>query len=152
MQMLGVNDYFRPSPVGLTGSVGVCAPGVVMEDPYWQSFMEQAVRLMYFLAESPDQLCSRLLQRSTRLLLDQIAESSEPNQDAGPNQEVSQESSEQGEQGVSQCVFTLDTCMIKRKLRNDARSPVFHSHSELRVSGPVVGSVWQRGFLAGVSP
>uniref|UniRef100_A0A674PH39 Condensin complex subunit 1 n=1 Tax=Takifugu rubripes TaxID=31033 RepID=A0A674PH39_TAKRU len=68
------------------------AEGVVMEDPYWQSFMEQAVRLIYFLAESPDQLCSRLLQRSTRLLLDQIAESSEPNKDPGPNQEVSQES------------------------------------------------------------
>uniref|UniRef100_A0A672G251 Condensin complex subunit 1 n=1 Tax=Salarias fasciatus TaxID=181472 RepID=A0A672G251_SALFA len=50
------------------------AEGVVMEDPYWQSFMEQAVRLVYFLAESPDQLCSRLLQRSARLLLDQIAE------------------------------------------------------------------------------
>uniref|UniRef100_A0A8C5NGF1 Condensin complex subunit 1 n=1 Tax=Gouania willdenowi TaxID=441366 RepID=A0A8C5NGF1_GOUWI len=42
--------------------------------PYWQSFMEQAVRLIYFLAESPDQLCSMLLQRSARLLLDQIAE------------------------------------------------------------------------------
>uniref|UniRef100_A0A7N6ABK0 Condensin complex subunit 1 n=1 Tax=Anabas testudineus TaxID=64144 RepID=A0A7N6ABK0_ANATE len=50
------------------------AEGVVMEDPYWQSFMEHAVRLIYFLAESPDQLCSRLLQRSARLLLDQIAE------------------------------------------------------------------------------
>uniref|UniRef100_A0A7N6A3Z1 Condensin complex subunit 1 n=1 Tax=Anabas testudineus TaxID=64144 RepID=A0A7N6A3Z1_ANATE len=48
------------------------AEGVVMEDPYWQSFMEHAVRLIYFLAESPDQLCSRLLQRSARLLLDQI--------------------------------------------------------------------------------
>lgn len=106
--MLGMNDYFRPSVVGLTGFVGVCAPGVVMEDPYWQSFMEQAVRLIYFLAESPDQLCSQLLQRSTRLLLDQIAEGSEPNKDVGPIQEVSQESNEQGEQGVSQCVFTLD--------------------------------------------
>uniref|UniRef100_A0A667WX42 Condensin complex subunit 1 n=1 Tax=Myripristis murdjan TaxID=586833 RepID=A0A667WX42_9TELE len=42
--------------------------------PHWQSFMEQAVRLLYFLAESPDQLCSRLLQRSARLLSDQIAE------------------------------------------------------------------------------
>ncbi|XP_056901814.1 condensin complex subunit 1 isoform X1 [Takifugu flavidus] len=83
------------------------AEGVVMEDPYWQSFMEQAVRLIYFLAESPDQLCSRLLQRSTRLLLDQIAESSEPNQDAGPNQEVSQESSEQGEQVNCVCLAQL---------------------------------------------
>uniref|UniRef100_A0A8D3CYQ5 Condensin complex subunit 1 n=1 Tax=Scophthalmus maximus TaxID=52904 RepID=A0A8D3CYQ5_SCOMX len=50
------------------------AEGVVMENPYWQSFMEQAVRVIYFLAESPDQLCSRLLQRSARLLLDQIVE------------------------------------------------------------------------------
>uniref|UniRef100_A0A669CAY3 Condensin complex subunit 1 n=1 Tax=Oreochromis niloticus TaxID=8128 RepID=A0A669CAY3_ORENI len=58
------------------------AEGVVMEDPYWQSFMEQAVRLIYFLAESPDQLCSRLLQRSARLLLDQIAEGGEVNKDA----------------------------------------------------------------------
>uniref|UniRef100_A0A3Q3KED1 Condensin complex subunit 1 n=1 Tax=Monopterus albus TaxID=43700 RepID=A0A3Q3KED1_MONAL len=58
------------------------AEGVVMEDHYWQSFMEQAVRLIYFLAESPDQLCSRLLQRSARLLLDQIAEGGEINNDA----------------------------------------------------------------------
>uniref|UniRef100_A0A8C7GTP9 Condensin complex subunit 1 n=1 Tax=Oncorhynchus kisutch TaxID=8019 RepID=A0A8C7GTP9_ONCKI len=50
------------------------AEGVVMADPHWQSFMEQAVRLLYFLSESPDQLCSRLLQRCSRLLLDQIAE------------------------------------------------------------------------------
>uniref|UniRef100_H3CRI2 Condensin complex subunit 1 n=1 Tax=Tetraodon nigroviridis TaxID=99883 RepID=H3CRI2_TETNG len=68
------------------------AEGVVMEDPYWQSFMEQAVRLIYFLAESPDQLCSRLLQRSARLLLDQIAEGGEINTDAGPIQDGSQES------------------------------------------------------------
>uniref|UniRef100_A0A671WGM3 Condensin complex subunit 1 n=1 Tax=Sparus aurata TaxID=8175 RepID=A0A671WGM3_SPAAU len=58
------------------------AEGVVMEDPYWQGFMEQAVRLIYFMAESPDQLCSRLLQRSARLLLDQIAEGGEINKDA----------------------------------------------------------------------
>uniref|UniRef100_A0A3Q2VME3 Condensin complex subunit 1 n=1 Tax=Haplochromis burtoni TaxID=8153 RepID=A0A3Q2VME3_HAPBU len=68
---------------------------VVMEDPYWQSFMEQAVRLIYFLAESPDQLCSRLLQRSARLLLDQIAEGGEVNKDAGQMQDGSQESNEQ---------------------------------------------------------
>ncbi len=42
--------------------------------------MEQAVRLIYFLAESPDQLCSRLLQRSAHLLLEQITEGGEPNQ------------------------------------------------------------------------
>ncbi|XP_031708530.1 condensin complex subunit 1 [Anarrhichthys ocellatus] len=71
------------------------AEGVVMEDPYWQSFMEQAVRLLYFLAESPDQLCSRLLQRSTRLLLDQIAEGGDVNKDASQMQDGSQESSEQ---------------------------------------------------------
>uniref|UniRef100_A0A8C2WJC8 Condensin complex subunit 1 n=1 Tax=Cyclopterus lumpus TaxID=8103 RepID=A0A8C2WJC8_CYCLU len=53
------------------------AEGVVMEDPYWQSFMEPAVRLLYFLSESPDQLCSRLLQRCARLLLDQIVECGE---------------------------------------------------------------------------
>uniref|UniRef100_A0A4W6DE00 Condensin complex subunit 1 n=1 Tax=Lates calcarifer TaxID=8187 RepID=A0A4W6DE00_LATCA len=71
------------------------AEGVVMEDPYWQSFMEQAVRLIYFLAESPDQLCSRLLQRSARLLLDQIAEGGEVNKDPGQMQDGSQESNEQ---------------------------------------------------------
>lgn len=150
MQLLVVNN--NPSPVSLAASVGVCALGVVMEDPYWQSFMEQAVRLIYFLAESPDQLCSRLLQRSARLLLDQIAESGEINTDVGPIQDGSQESNEQGEQGESQCVFTLDACIIKSMLRTDACSPVFYSHSELRVSGPVVGFVWQCGFLAGVSP
>lgn len=42
--------------------------------------MEQAVRLIYFLAESPDQLCSRLLQRSARLLLEQVTDGGEPNQ------------------------------------------------------------------------
>lgn len=70
-----------------------------MEDPYWQSFMEQAVRLIYFLAESPDQLCSRLLQRSARLLLDQVAEGGEINKNAGQTQDESQDPSEQGEQG-----------------------------------------------------
>lgn len=94
-----------------------------MEDPYWQSFMEQAVRLIYFLAESPDQLCSRLLQRSARLLLDQIAEGGEVNKDAGQMQDGSQESNEQGDQGeclcdicsvlcdlaLAQCVVYIDT-------------------------------------------
>ncbi|XP_063055343.1 condensin complex subunit 1 isoform X2 [Engraulis encrasicolus] len=50
------------------------ADGVVLCDPHWQTFMEQAVRLIYFLAESPDQLCGRLLQRSARLLLEQATE------------------------------------------------------------------------------
>uniref|UniRef100_A0A8B9HB78 Condensin complex subunit 1 n=1 Tax=Astyanax mexicanus TaxID=7994 RepID=A0A8B9HB78_ASTMX len=54
--------------------------GVVLSDPYWQTFMEQAIRLIYFLAETPDQLCARLLQRSARLLLEQITEGGEPNQ------------------------------------------------------------------------
>ncbi|XP_068426769.1 condensin complex subunit 1 isoform X2 [Clinocottus analis] len=70
------------------------AEGVVMEDPYWQSFMEQAVRLLYFMAESPDQLCSRLLQRCARLLLDQIAEGGELGKDASQMQDGSQESNE----------------------------------------------------------
>uniref|UniRef100_A0AAY4AS64 Condensin complex subunit 1 n=1 Tax=Denticeps clupeoides TaxID=299321 RepID=A0AAY4AS64_9TELE len=53
--------------------------GVILTDPQWQSFMEQAVRLIYFLSESPDVLCSHLLQRSTRLLLEQINENREKN-------------------------------------------------------------------------
>uniref|UniRef100_A0A8C9YEG9 Condensin complex subunit 1 n=1 Tax=Sander lucioperca TaxID=283035 RepID=A0A8C9YEG9_SANLU len=59
-----------------------CLTQAIADDPYWQSFMEQAVRLLYFMAESPDQLCTRLLQRSARLLLDQIAEGGELNKDA----------------------------------------------------------------------
>uniref|UniRef100_A0AAR2IUI4 Condensin complex subunit 1 n=1 Tax=Pygocentrus nattereri TaxID=42514 RepID=A0AAR2IUI4_PYGNA len=50
------------------------ADGVVLSDPHWQTFMEQAIRLIYFLAESPDKLCARLLQRSARLLLEQVTE------------------------------------------------------------------------------
>ncbi|XP_074539179.1 condensin complex subunit 1 isoform X1 [Halichoeres trimaculatus] len=83
------------------------AEGVVMEDPYWQGFMEQAVRLIYFLAESPDQLCSRLLQRSARLLMDQITEGGEVNKDASQIQDGSQESSEQGEQVNCVCLAQL---------------------------------------------
>ncbi|XP_068178866.1 condensin complex subunit 1 [Antennarius striatus] len=83
------------------------ADGVVMENPYWHSFMEQAVRLIYFLAESPDQLCSRLLQRGARLLLDQIAEGGEINKDAGQMQEGSQESDEQGEQVNCVCLAQM---------------------------------------------
>uniref|UniRef100_A0A8C5AGF4 Condensin complex subunit 1 n=1 Tax=Gadus morhua TaxID=8049 RepID=A0A8C5AGF4_GADMO len=52
------------------------AEGVVKEDPHWQSFMEQAVRLLYFLAECPDQLCSLLMQKSTQLLLDRVTRTS----------------------------------------------------------------------------
>ncbi|XP_037129044.1 condensin complex subunit 1 [Syngnathus acus] len=72
------------------------AEGAMMEDLHWQSFMEQAVRLTYFLAESPDQLCSRLIQRTARLLLDQIREGSELNsKDVTPTQEGEQEAGEQ---------------------------------------------------------
>ncbi|KAL7851331.1 hypothetical protein AOLI_G00216870 [Acnodon oligacanthus] len=56
------------------------ADGVVLSDPHWQTFMEQAIRLLYFLAESPDKLCARLLQRSARLLLEQVTEGGEPDQ------------------------------------------------------------------------
>lgn len=52
----------------------------MLSDPHWQTFMEQAVRLIYFLAESPDQLCARLLQRSAHLLLEQITEGGEQSQ------------------------------------------------------------------------
>ncbi|MED6291748.1 hypothetical protein CHARACLAT_026832 [Characodon lateralis] len=83
------------------------AEGVVMEDLYWQSFMEQAVRLIYFLAESPDQLCSRLLQRSARLLLDQVAEGGEVNKDVGQIQNESQDSSDQEEQVNCVCLAQL---------------------------------------------
>uniref|UniRef100_A0AAY4AS43 Condensin complex subunit 1 n=1 Tax=Denticeps clupeoides TaxID=299321 RepID=A0AAY4AS43_9TELE len=77
--------------------------GVILTDPQWQSFMEQAVRLIYFLSESPDVLCSHLLQRSTRLLLEQINENreknkvqvAETNQSQDPTQDLEQ--SEQGE-------------------------------------------------------
>ncbi|KAI9999746.1 hypothetical protein NQD34_011589 [Periophthalmus magnuspinnatus] len=80
------------------------AEGVVMEDPYWQSFMEQAVRLIYFLSESPDQLCSRLLQRCARQLLDQIAEGGETNKN--PIQDGSQDS-EPGEHVSCVCLAQL---------------------------------------------
>uniref|UniRef100_A0A8C7S658 Condensin complex subunit 1 n=1 Tax=Oncorhynchus mykiss TaxID=8022 RepID=A0A8C7S658_ONCMY len=50
------------------------AEGVYTLSLEWKNV---AVRLLYFLSESPDQLCSRLLQRCSRLLLDQIAEGGE---------------------------------------------------------------------------
>ncbi|KTF89885.1 hypothetical protein cypCar_00032481 [Cyprinus carpio] len=74
------------------------ALGLVQSDPHWQTFMEQAVRLIYFLAESPDQLCSRLLQRSAHLLLEQITEGGEP------NQSQLQESGSQGSEEQVNCV------------------------------------------------
>lgn len=81
------------------------AEGVVMEDPYWQSFMEQAIRLIYFLAESPDQLCSRLLQRCARVLLDQISEGGETN--SVQTQEGSQDSNDPDEQVSCVCLAQL---------------------------------------------
>lgn len=130
-----------------------------MEDLYWQSFMEQAVRLIYFLAESPDQLCSRLLQRSARLLLDQIAEGGEINKDASQVQDGSQDPNELGEQGKRHCVSILWThiiwsrCFVLSQRTINYMCPcLLLSCSELCVSGPAVGSVWLRGFLAGVSP
>ncbi|XP_067308737.1 condensin complex subunit 1 isoform X2 [Pseudorasbora parva] len=74
------------------------ADGVVQSDPHWQTFMEQAVRLIYFLAESPDQLCSRLLQRSARLLLEQITEGKDA------NQSQQQEGMSQGSEEQVNCV------------------------------------------------
>ncbi|MCJ8745013.1 hypothetical protein PDJAM_G00125420 [Pangasius djambal] len=69
------------------------ADGVILSEPHWQTFMEQAVRLIYFLAESPDQLCARLLQRSAHLLLEQITESGEQSQMSEGSQD-SQDSQE----------------------------------------------------------
>ena len=74
--------------------------GVVKEDPHWQSFMEQAVRLLYFLAESPDQLCSLLLQKSTQLLLDQITRTAEATKETVQSQGDSQDSQDSAEQGL----------------------------------------------------
>ncbi|XP_048880867.1 condensin complex subunit 1 isoform X2 [Brienomyrus brachyistius] len=62
------------------------AKGVLLTDPYWHTFMEQAIRVLYFLAESPDQLCSRLLQQCSRLLLDQIAKGGEGSKEAVQSQ------------------------------------------------------------------
>ncbi|KAM9439758.1 condensin complex subunit 1 [Clarias gariepinus] len=70
------------------------ADGMILSDPHWQTFMEQAVRLIYFLAESPDQLCACLLQRSARLLLEQITECGEQSQMSEGSQD-SQDSQEQ---------------------------------------------------------
>ncbi|TSU88992.1 Condensin complex subunit 1 [Bagarius yarrelli] len=72
------------------------ADGVILSDPHWQTFMEQAIRLVYFLAESPDQLCASLLQRSAHLLLEQITETAEPSQ-------ISEDSQDSQEQRVN-CV------------------------------------------------
>ncbi|KAK1894784.1 hypothetical protein KUDE01_020241, partial [Dissostichus eleginoides] len=101
-----ITDHIRDHQL-FTCLTQAIAEGVVMEDPHWQSFMEQAVRLLYFLAESPDQLCSRLLQRCARLLLDQIAEGGELNKEASQNQDVTQESNEQGEQVNCVCLAQL---------------------------------------------
>lgn len=86
--------------------------GVVQSDPHWQTFMEQAVRLIYFLAESPDQLCSHLLQRSARLLLEQITECRESTQTL--QEGVSQASEEQGNVDMK-CDFLHNFRVIKLK-------------------------------------
>lgn len=89
-----------------------------MADPHWQSFMEQAVRLLYFLSESPDQLCSRLLQRCSRLLLDQIAEGGEmlANKDVSQFLGVSQHPEEQGEQGERLSDYLESWCTLVKQL------------------------------------
>ncbi|XP_061100310.1 condensin complex subunit 1 [Conger conger] len=76
--------------------------GVVMADPHWQSFMEQAVRLIFFLAESPDQICSHLLQRCARLLLDQTSEGGECGEEGRQSQGGSQGDDDEG--GQMSCV------------------------------------------------
>ncbi|XP_056143059.1 condensin complex subunit 1 [Lampris incognitus] len=83
------------------------AEGVVKEDPHWQSFMEQAVRLLYFLAESPDQLCASLLKRSAHLLLDQIIEGGEVSKDTGQSEGSSQDSDDQNQQVNCVCLAQL---------------------------------------------
>uniref|UniRef100_A0A8C1EYL3 Condensin complex subunit 1 n=1 Tax=Cyprinus carpio carpio TaxID=630221 RepID=A0A8C1EYL3_CYPCA len=87
----------------ITDHVRVCVHILFQSDPHWQTFMEQAVRLIYFLAESPDQLCSRLLQRSAHLLLEQITEGGEPNQ-SQLQESGSQGSEEQGNDANDSCV------------------------------------------------
>ncbi|KAL0985119.1 hypothetical protein UPYG_G00153120 [Umbra pygmaea] len=87
------------------------AEGVVMADPHWQSFMEQAVRLIYFLAESPDQLCSCLLKRCSRLLLDQIDAGGEVFANKGVTQNASEIPEEQAEQ-----VSTVSTSSLAQLL------------------------------------
>ena len=83
-----------------------------MEDPYWQSFMEQAVRLIYFLAESPDQLCSHLLQRCARLLLDQTTETGDIDKDGDQSQCGSQDSDDPSEgECVSLDLLGLGVCV-----------------------------------------
>lgn len=70
------------------------ADGVVLSDPHWQTFMEQAIRLIYFLAESPDQLCGRLLQRAARLVLEQSTEVQPTSQSADATVVQSQDAEE----------------------------------------------------------
>ncbi|KAJ8287804.1 hypothetical protein COCON_G00004630 [Conger conger] len=77
--------------------------GVVMADPHWQSFMEQAVRLIFFLAESPDQICSHLLQRCARLLLDQTSEGGECGEEGGQSQGGSQGDDDEGDKLLALC-------------------------------------------------
>jgi hypothetical protein len=62
--------------------------------------MEQAVRLLYFLAECPDQLCSLLMQKSTQLLLDRVTRTAEASKETVQSQGDSQDSQDSAEQGL----------------------------------------------------
>uniref|UniRef100_W5MJA9 Condensin complex subunit 1 n=1 Tax=Lepisosteus oculatus TaxID=7918 RepID=W5MJA9_LEPOC len=48
--------------------------GVLLNDAYWVSFMEQAVSLIYQLSESPDKTCAHILRSCTKRLLDEITQ------------------------------------------------------------------------------
>ncbi|XP_077577834.1 condensin complex subunit 1 [Stigmatopora nigra] len=105
------------------------AEGAMTEDLHWQSFMEVAVRLIYFLAESPDQLCSRLLQRTARLLLDQMVEDG-----VAVNQETTQ--TQGGSQGSGEHVNYVCLAQLLALSGSVALWQVFHLErsvsSELR--------------------
>uniref|UniRef100_A0AAY4AWB2 Condensin complex subunit 1 n=1 Tax=Denticeps clupeoides TaxID=299321 RepID=A0AAY4AWB2_9TELE len=118
--------------------------GVILTDPQWQSFMEQAVRLIYFLSESPDVLCSHLLQRSTRLLLEQINENreknkvqvAETNQSQDPTQDLEQ--SEQGELLLSLCgcVAFWQVSYLERSVSTELRRRRGEREQKEEAKGP----------------
>lgn len=124
--------------------------GVVQSDPHWQTFMEQAVRLIYFVAESPDQLCSRLLQRSARLLLEQVTDGGEPNQSQVQESE-SQSTEEQGRVGTV-VLLMLHIYYLYVEAAVTKLILIISCSSELFESGPGVVSVWSCGLLANISP
>lgn len=124
---------------------------MVQSDPHWQTFMEQAVRLIYFVAESPDQLCSRLLQRSARLLLEQVTDGGEPNQSQVQESE-SQSTEEQGRGGHSRVLLMLHIYYLYVEAAVTKLILIISCSSELFESGPGVVSVWSCGLLANISP